>query len=244
MNAILDWILNKPIAHRGLHSGDDRIPENSLSAFKEAVRKGFPIELDIHLLKDKQVVVFHDDDLKRVCGASININELTSTEIQAYQLFTSNEKIPLLKEVLELVNGQVPLLIEIKGSKLNQVIHEPLISLLNAYEGEIAIQSFDPSLLKWFVSNAPHIFRGQLSGSYEDEDIEPSLKDSYRNYMFNHLSKPDFIAHEAADLARNAKVQEFKKQGVPVLAWTIRSKSQIKVVSSYCDNIIFEDFLP
>jgi glycerophosphoryl diester phosphodiesterase len=244
MKKIPDWILKDPIAHRGLHSGDERIPENSLSAFKEAALKGFPIELDIHLLKDKQVVVFHDDDLNRVCGVDIEISTLTSSELQAHRLFTSGEKIPLLKEVLEVVDGRVPLLIELKDSKLNKGIHEPLMTLLNAYEGKFAIQSFDPSLVEWFVLNEPHILRGQLSGSYEDDELDAALKHAYRNYNFNHLSKPDFIAHEVEDLAQNAQILKFKAREIPILAWTVRSHMQAKEASAFCDNIIFEGFLP
>ncbi len=244
MNYIPEWITTEPIAHRGLHSGDGKIPENSLKAFKEAIEKGFPIELDIHLLKDNEVVVFHDDTLDRMCGENISINELSSNELRKYKLLDSEEKIPLLKDVFELVNGQVPILIEIKSSDQNKKIHIPLLSLINQYKGKIAIQSFNPFLLKWFVLNAPEIVRGQLSGSFKDEKMNFILKFILRGYVLNFLSKPNFVAHEIDDLEKNSKIRGFRKKNIPVLGWTVRDKKESKEVSFYCDNIIFENFIP
>ncbi len=244
MSKLPKWIIERPISHRGLHSGDAKVPENSLKAFEESIKKEFPIELDVHLLKDNQIVVFHDDTLERMCGKNIQINELTSEQLNSFYLLKSNERIPLLKEVFDLVMGRVPILIEIKSSKRNKKIHEPLLELLNQYEGEIAIQSFNPFLLKWFVFNSPEIIRGQLSSSFKSEKMNFLLKYLLRGYLFNVYSKPNFLAHEIEDLSENKKLKRLRKKGIPVLGWTVKDKKISDAISSYCDNIIFENYLP
>ena len=244
MNINPYWFLKKPIAHRGLHSKNEMVPENSIKSFQKAIEKGFPIELDIHLLNDNQIAVFHDESLKRMCGTDIRINDLDSKKLKQYFLQNTSEKIPLLKEVFELVKGSVPILIEIKSSKKNKGIHEPLIKLINNYTGGVAIQSFNPLFLKWFVNNAPTIMRGQLSGSFKGEGLNFFTKFLLRNYLLNFISKPNFIAHEYEDLSKNNKIFKFRQRGIPILSWTIRNKIDCENALKYCDNIIFESFTP
>ncbi len=242
---ILDWIKNRPIAHRGLHSNNDVIPENSLSAFQVAVDKNYPIELDIHLLSDDEIVVFHDGDLKRMCGENIFIKTLNSNNIKNYKLLNSKQTIPLLNEVFDLVKGQVPILIEIKnqGKRRNKKIQNILIKQIEKYKGEIAIQSFNPYLLKLFVKNAPSIPRGQLSSSYKGEKINFLQKVFLKKYYLNFISQPHFIGHNIQDIP-NKSVEKLRKNGLPILAWTVRDKETHKKKESYIDNIIFEGFEP
>ncbi|GAB4510261.1 MAG: glycerophosphodiester phosphodiesterase [Allomuricauda sp.] len=240
----LSWLRHIPIAHRGLHSGNGIVPENSISAFEAAIEKGYAIELDIHLLKDNEIVVFHDESLWRMCGRKIKINDLTLEDLESYPLKGSGEGIPLLKEVLHVVDDRTPILIEIKSSSENKGILEILVSLLNAYKGRVAVQSFNPLYLKWLAKNAPSIPRGQLSGSFKEEPMGYVTKFILRNYVLNLWAKPHFIAHEVEDLSRNKRVQRIRNRNIPVLGWTLRDMKTYTEKEPFLDNIIFENFLP
>lgn len=238
----MNWLLQRPIAHRGLHSGDQRIPENSLRAFEEAISHGYPIELDVHLLQDKRVVVFHDSTLRRLCDAEVAIGTLTSSDLKTYKLLGSNEGIPLLQDVLKLVAGRVPLLIELKEGQapgFEQILFEELRS----YGGEVAIQSFNPFLLRWFVKNAPSIPRGQLSSDFKGERMSILTKKFRSSFWLNFISRPHFIAYDATAMP-NPAVLRLRGQGLPLICWTVRDKVQYGRVNALCDNIIFEKFLP
>ncbi len=236
-----NWLKEIPIAHRGLH--DSISPENSLSAFKKALDKDFPIELDIHLLSDSQIVVFHDDNLHRMCGVEIKIHSLSSGDLEQYRLFNTKEKIPLLAQVLEIVDGNVPILIEIKSHKRNKRIHKPLMDLLDKYKGEYAIQSFNPFLLRWFVKNRPNVIRGQLSYDYNDKKYLFPLNLLLRKYLLNIISKPHFISHDFKDF-NNKRIKQLKNSGLITLAWTLKNNNDFNNIKHLFDNIIFESFIP
>ena len=138
------WLLSTPIAHRGLWN--EEIPENSLLAYKNAIEKGYPIEIDVHKSKDGVLFVFHDDNLSRMTGVDALLHEKTSTELKSLTLNGTEEKIPTLKEVLEVVDGKVPLLIEIKNQPDNSVVDDT-VKILKEYKGEFAVQSFNPTYI-------------------------------------------------------------------------------------------------
>ena len=138
---------NKLIAHRGLHDKDT--PENSMGAFKKALEKDIAIEFDVHLLKDNKIVVFHDDNLKRMTGIDKKINELSYDEIKDIKLANSDEKIPLLEDVLKLVNGKVLLDIELKCDHEKYKLEDALIEVLKDYTGKIVLKSFDYKTVKY-----------------------------------------------------------------------------------------------
>ncbi len=238
------WLRTRPIAHRGLHSGDGRIPENSCAAFQRSVEAKYPLELDVHLSADGKLLVFHDEELERMCGAKRLISQLTSVTRKRYRLLGSAETIPLLEEVVELVDGRVPLLIELKSGRKVKEIQRALIPLLRSYRGEVAVQSFDPYALQMLAAAMPQIPRGQLSGSFKGEKMRFSQKKQLQHYRFNFISKPHFIAHEAEDLLTNLTVRRLRAQGMPVLGWTVRSQSAYARIMPYCDSVIFEGFRP
>lgn len=238
-----DWLKSKPIAHRGLHSNDNIVPENSLKAFERAVEEKYPIELDVYLLTDNKIAVFHDDSLMRMCGYDVLIQNLTSKQLNEYQLLNSSEKIPLLDEVFALVQGQVPILIEIKDQKRKKEVQQILFEAINLYQGEIAIQSFNPFLLKWFVRHAPSIPRGQLSSDFKNEKMNLIVKKLLKHFLLNFISRPHFIAYDIQDMPNNT-VQKLRNRGLPVLCWTIKKASDYAQVLPFCDNIIFEGFKP
>lgn len=243
MNSVKDVLLQAPIAHRGLHDNNKTVPENSLEAFQRAIDKNYAIELDVHLLSDGNIAVFHDDTLDRMCRTSLSIKSLNKESIKNYTLANSKETIPLFTEVLSLVNDRVPLLIEIKQTSNIKMLGENLSNFLNKYEGRFAIQSFNPFLLGWFAKNKPGILRGQLSSNFQDVKMSFLLKKALQHFLFNWKSKPQFIAYDINDMP-NPGIERMRRKGIPVICWTVRSKEEYASVTKHCDNIIFENFNP
>lgn len=234
------WLVETPIAHRGLH--DKVSPENSLSAFSKAIEKGYAIELDVQLLSDDTVVVFHDDSLSRMTGNDGYIKFLNKEDLKVLKLAGSKEHIPTFEEVLKLVDGKAPLLIEIKNQFKVGKLEQKVIDMLKNYKGEFAIQSFNPFSLQYIKNHAPNFLRGQLSGYFKGEKLAWIKKFLLKRMSFNKsTSEPNFISYDASTLP-NRFVRKFKK--LPLLAWTVRSKEEYLKVIKYCDNIIFENFIP
>lgn len=234
------WLVETPIAHRGLHNEDT--PENSLGAFEQAIDKGFAIELDVHLLKDGNIAVFHDDSLSRMTGKDGYITNLTQKDLKKYKLLDTEYTIPSFDEVLELINGKTPILIEIKNTDKVGDLEQKVLAKLRNYTGKFAIQSFNPYVLEWFKQNAPEIYRGQLSGYFKGQDLSFIKKFALKRMLLNKkVSQPNFISYEAKKLP-NRFVKRNKK--LPLLAWTVRTQEEYLRVIKYCDNVIFENFEP
>lgn len=234
------WITSQHIAHRGLHN--NQIPENSLLAFENAIKNNFAIELDVHLLKDNTIVVFHDDNLKRMTGVDIPIKELTLKQLKKLNLLNSNQKIPTFDEVLKLVNGKVPILIEIKNDTKVGLLEEKLLECLKNYSGKFAVQSFNPYSLAYFKKHAPNILRGQLAGFFKKEKLSFLKKFVLKRMILNKtVSCPNFVSYEADKLPNK---YANKSKNLPILAWTIKNQQQFEKIKNHCDNIIFEEFIP
>jgi len=235
-------IPNVYYAHRGLWDKDK--PENSFPAFKSAIENGFGIELDLQMTKDNHVVVFHDDDAKRMCGVDKMINSITLEEVQSLRLNNTDEKIPLLSDVLEQIGGRVPIIIEIKYASAKSVkpLCERVVALLDDYSGFYCMQSFNPLVLKWYKKHRPDIIRGQLTDAFMRKPDTQTIMYFALHYMvFNILTKPDYIAYNAknADALPFRLVRLFRPT---TIAWTIRSPEEIN--KKYFDRFIFECFVP
>lgn len=240
MDLFKTWLVETPIAHRGLH--DKNIPENSLGAFSKAIEKGYAIQLDVQLLADNTVVVFYDESLARMTSNDGYIKYLNKEDLKALSLKGTKESIPTLEQVLKLVDGQVPLLIEIKNKYKVGNLEQAVIDLLKNYKGDFAVQSFNPYSLEYFRQHAPSILRGQMSGSFKNEKPTFARKGSLKRMSLNKkVSQPHFIVYEAATLP-NHNVKKFKS--LPLIAWTVKSKEEYLKTVKYCDNIIFEKFIP
>ena len=236
------WIRNCYFAHRGLFN--ERIPENSIKAFENAIKNDFAIELDIQFTKDKKIIVFHDYTLERLTGDKRNISDLTYEEIQKLNLLNTNEKVPLLEEVLELVDGKVHILIEIKNC--NDVIHlgSKTAKLLENYTGKYAIQSFDPCVLKWYKKNNKNVLVGQLIGSYKGAEKFSHCKDvvvDFKKFFLEY--KMDFLSIDSYNI-KSLSVKTFRFFRIPILSWTIRSESELKEIKEFVDGFIFDSFIP
>lgn len=230
-------------AHRGLHTPGKEVPENSLFAFRRAVGAGYGIELDIQLSRDGQVVVFHDDTLDRVCGVPGRVDEYTYEELQRFSLCGTEERIPLLTEVFEVMAGKAPMIIELKTGRRNDELCEKALRLMRAYEGPFCVESFDPRIVAWFKKNAPDILRGQLA------DLPAAYKDQTRVLAFllghcflNCLGRPQFIAY--ANKPKPLSVQMAEARGALRAVWTAREKADAKRVQHAHDMVIFEFYTP
>lgn len=228
------------IAHRGYHDKKRGIPENSIAAFKRAIRYNYPIELDVHLTKDNRLVVFHDNNLKRVCGVNKIIENCTYNELLKYNLFGTKYKIPLFEEVLKLVDGKVGLLIETKTSKFNGKLEKELSKLLDDYKGLFAIQSFNPSSILWFKKNRKNYIRGLLSSDFKKrKDITNLKKNLAKCLIADVFLKTDFISYDINALPNN--YVKSKRNNKLILGWTIRTKKDYDKAIKYCDNLICEN---
>lgn len=229
------WLFTRPIAHRGLWGGD--IVENSPTAFKLAADKGYPVEIDLFLTTDGEIVCFHDDTLSRMTGKSGKIHEKSLKELKALSLKGTAEKIPTLQEVLDVCRGKSPLLIEIKDQP-NDFIVDKTVEILKAYDGEFAVQSFNPFYIKRVKKLAPDFICGIL-GTHTKE------KGRITNFVLKHLCfnftiKPDFISYNKDGL----KFVKHKAKKTPVIAWTITDEKERLSLPPFVKNIIFEKFIP
>lgn len=232
-------------AHRGLFDNEGGIPENSMPAFDRAVKSGYGIELDVQLTKDGEIVVFHDYDLKRSSGVDIKVSELTFDELQSYGLFGTEERIPKLSDVLDLVDKRVPLLVELKGEDKNTALCRSVSALLTLYDGDYSVESFNPLLLRWFKINRPQVARGQLVTNLLKTKKSGFLLDFVLTHMLlNFLSRPDFIAADEKHL-RNASVRVCTSIfGAKLFVFTVTSNEHFDIIKENGDNSIFESFIP
>lgn len=237
------WLTNIPIAHRGLHTGDSLVPENSIKSFEKALEKGYAIELDVHITKDDKIIVHHDYSLLRMTGFEGFIKETTWDSIEKLNLLETEEKVPSFEDVLELISGKVPILIEIKNEGSPGRLEEKLIQILKDYNGDFAVQSFNPFVVKYFKDNAPGIMRGQLSGDFKGENLAGYKKFLLRNLLFNFITLPHFVAYEVDKMPGNIK-KRLKRANIPILIWTVKSIDDYKKLRKDFDNVIFEGFEP
>lgn len=228
-------------AHRGLHSRDRSVPENSLAAFRLAARAGYGIELDVQLSKDGQVVVFHDADLKRVCGVDRRVDELTLAELRQLRLCGTEESIPLFSEVLGSIRGAGPLIVELKNGRRNRELCEKTYRLLEDYRGEVCIESFNPFIVAWFRLHAPDLIRGQLArpyGKYRKDNVPVLRAFMLSHNLYNLFTRPQFIAYEIGFRPLTVRITELL--GAMRFGWTSHEPRNEKG----CDGVVFEFYKP
>ena len=236
----LKFLKETIIAHRGVHNEKDII-ENSLEAFKEAVNKNYIIELDVHFLKDGEVVVFHDDNIERMTGINKNLKDCTYDEIRNIKLLNKNTYIPKFSDVLKLVDGKVPILIELKNDNKVGLLESSLVQILKKYNGKYAVQSFNPLSIMWFKNNYPNIIRGQLVCKFKNKKMDNIKKFILKTMFFNLITNPDYISHSVDDLSYK-EVNKIKKNKF-ILGWTVRNKERYDELIKYYDNLICEKFI-
>ena len=232
-------------AHRGLFD-NKTVPENSLEAFRRAAERGFGIELDVQLTADGHVVVFHDYTLKRVCGADVKLSELTLSELRQYKLLGTEYTVPTLTEVLALVDGRVPLLMELKGESTNDDVCLPTARLLDDYNGAFCVESFNPVLLRWFKIHRPEVARGQLVTNLMGGKRKGNRLVNFMltGMLFNFLSRPDFIACDVNHTGGPSYYICAKLFRAKRFYWTVRNREDFEAIRESEAWSIFERLIP
>lgn len=243
--------LSLPLAHRGLHNAPQGCIENSPSAFAAAISAGYGIELDVQRSADDVPVVFHDDDMDRLTDAAGAFRDHSSATLARTVLRGSTDTIPTLQEVLKLVAGQVPLLVEIKENwntmkDTDGVLEKAIAEALADYRGPVAVMAFNPHCVAHMARLAPDVPRGLTTEAYDpvqNAPIPAEVCARLREIPDYDRTESSFISHQAADLGR-PRVAELKAQGAKVLCWTIRSPEEEAAARRIADNVTFEGYLP
>ena len=241
-----DWLIARPIAHRGLHDAKRGVVENTRSAFAAAIVSNYAIECDVQLTADGEAVVFHDETLDRLALAQGPLIARTAAELASIVLRGTTDRIETLADLLAQVRGRVALIIELKSSwNGNVALARRAVQLLRSYSGPCALMSFDPDLVE-ALRCEPHIARGIVA----ERATRPSWQalPLARRLELRHLrhwqrTLPHFISFDAGGLPWPPVTQR-RAAGLPVITWTVRSEDEATAVRRYCDQITFEGFLP
>jgi glycerophosphoryl diester phosphodiesterase len=242
----LDWLVARPIAHRGLHDKSRGIIENTSSAFAAAMAGNYSIECDLQITADGEIVVFHDDTLDRLTGESGLVKVRTTKELRRVAIRNSGDHMQTLSELLDQVGGRVPLAIELKSHWDGHFkLAARALKVLEPYAGPYALMSFDPDMVAAVAELSPRTVRGIIA----DKAVHP-----YYNFLpverriglrhFTHLAhtRPHFMSYHFRDLPF-APVQQFRAAGFPVITWTIRSREEESQALRYCDQVTFEGYI-
>jgi glycerophosphoryl diester phosphodiesterase len=240
----------RPITHRALHDRKAGRVENSVKSIQAALDAGYGIEIDVQLTRDGHAMVFHDDLLDRLTGETGPVRDRTRAELEAIPLTDDGGTIPSLEKVLALVDGRVPLLIEIKdqdGAMGPDVgpLEKTICTTLEGYQGDVALMSFNPHTVAKCAAYAPHLPRGITTSSYQAvfwPEVPEATRDVLREIPDYDRTGSCFISHEASDLDR-PRVAELKAKGAHIFTWTIRSAQQEAEARCIVDNVTFEGYL-
>jgi glycerophosphoryl diester phosphodiesterase len=244
-----DSFLKRPIAHRALHDRAAGRIENAPAAIRAAVEAGYAIEIDLQLSKDGVAMVFHDEELDRLTDETGPVNARTEEELRRIRLKGTSDTIPSLAEVLDLIGGKVPLLIEIKDQTLvmgptDGRLEAATAEALAGYRGDVAVMSFNPHSVAHMARLAPQLPRGITTSAYDPDDwapVPPDVCDRLRAIPDYDATGSSFISHEGRDLGRE-RVAELKAQGATILCWTIRSLADEALARKVADNVTFEGY--
>ena len=226
----MNWLNKLPIAHRGLHSNANNIYENTKESFLAAVNENYAIECDVVLSKDHEVVVFHDENLKRLCNLDKSISSLTMNELRSLKIYESNSNIISLDEMLHVVSAHVPIIIEIKG-KFTPFIEERIQEIIRSYRGPIALKTFNLKSVEWLIKFLPYVYKGLVIDS------------NTNNFEAILGLNIDFVSCDIEFIESNL-VDRLKKKGLPIITWTVDNEDKKKKANLIADNIIFENIRP
>lgn len=240
----MESLISKYIANQGI--SDKESVGCSLSAIKTAVGKEFGLFLPIHQIKDGTIVIFENETLKHATNKDGYVNNIETVEaLKQYKLKGSDETIATLNQALKIVNGKVPIILNIKHFNKIGRFEEDLLKIIKSYNGTIAVSSLNAYSLEWFKNNAPEILRGQIGGKFKQDELLHPMKICKRKMLkklkLNKISEPNFIVYEAQVLP-NRTVK--KHRHLPILALGVKTQQEYMEKVKFCDNIIFEGFNP
>lgn len=229
----MPWLIDAPIAHRGLHG--EGVPENSLASFEAAIEQGFHIELDVRLTKDHVPVVFHDTATTRMTGQEHTVSQTPLTFLQGLFLEGTEQNIPTLQQALALIDGRVSVLVEIKASLKENLAS--IVEVLQNYNGRFALQFFNPWVSGYFANHMPTTPRGMLLGGLGTFGPTPLLR--IRDNYFGMIAKPNFVAYQK-DYVFAINLNGFRQKGLVVLGYTFNQSTMPEEYAPYLDNVIFD----
>lgn len=248
-----EWIIGVPFTHRGLFSTVEHTPENSMKAFSAAVAEGFGIELDVKLSADGEVMVFHDDTLERLCDQQGRLGRTSYADLQKFRLQGTSERIPRLTDVLDLVDGRVPLLIELKsfddewGFPSDFALEDSVIALVRNYPGPLALQSFNPRTVAYLAQKAAAWPLGLIACDYRRHAGDLAFIPKWRRFLYSQCGhawflQPDYLVYDFKDLPLWGL--RLARRRFPLLVWGINSIESMENSRRVADNIIFENIAP
>ncbi len=250
----LDWLIARPIAHRGLHKASAGVIENSVGAAGAAVAAGYAIECDVQATRDNDLVVFHDDTLERLTASSGRVDALDAQTLSRLRLKGSHETIPTFATFLAAITGSTPLVVELKSNFDGDLrAARRAAALLSAYAGPVVVESFDPAPIAFLRANVTalgvaHVPLGIVGEAAYDEKDWPMLTPAQRAEMTHFLhyprTRPDFLSWSVADLPHAIPFLARQALRLPVTTWTVRTPAQAKSATQWADQIVFENFTP
>jgi glycerophosphoryl diester phosphodiesterase len=234
----ISFLCTRPYAHRGLH--DKNIPENSRAAFLAAIAAGHGIELDVQSAREGEAFVFHDERLDRLTDIRGFISQTDAVTLDHTALRGTTEMIPRLAEILALIDGRTPVLIEVKSPETKVgVLCLSVRRALEGYQGPVAVMSFNPAVIHWFAEHAPRFTRGLVISETEDIGRFHAIRFRLARRIALWRARPDFLAYDVRSLpSRFAREQ--RKRGLPILTWTIRTATEERIALANADEIIYE----
>ncbi|MGF3025131.1 glycerophosphodiester phosphodiesterase family protein [Methylobacterium aquaticum] len=242
-----DWLTARPIAHRGLHDRVAGIPENTIAAAEAAIAGGYAIECDVQLSRDGEAMVFHDAGLGRLTGADGLVRERDAAALGQLTVLGSAERVPTLAEFLQTIAGRTPLVIEVKARFDGDLtLARRTAEVAAAYDGPVALKSFDPAIVGALADLAPGLPRGIVAESHHDDPAYAALTEAQRHGLANLLhvseSRPDFLSWRVDDLPNAATHLCRLLGGMPVMTWTVRNDAQVRLARAHADQMVFEGF--
>lgn len=243
-----DWLTARPIAHRGYHDAAARRLENTLPAAEAAIARNFAIECDVQLTADDGVIVFHDDTLDRLMKASGPVDRKSLAEIRGARFRDGDATIPTLEELLDVVDGRVPLIIELKSKWTgDRRLEAAVAALLFGYQGPAAVMSFDPGSMIAMRRLAPALPRGMVADRFAVDDwpaLPPAKRLACRGMIAAPLVLPGFVAYNVNSLPASPPLALRHFFRLPLLTWTVRAAADREKARDWADQIIFEGFDP
>jgi glycerophosphoryl diester phosphodiesterase len=241
----LDWLVTRPVAHRGLHDAARGVIENTTSAVAAAVAAKYAIEVDLRIAADGEAMVHHDAELGRLQESSGRLDGLTANQLKAIPYRATTDRMTTLGDLLDLVGGRVALVLEMKSRfdgdpRLPQRVAE----VVQSYAGPVAAMSFDPRQIEALQEFAPGLPRGLVAQNARHARARPSSSDALAYLLRGVRSRPHFVAYNVDDLPAAAPLLARYLLGMPLLTWTVRSQDQRERAGRWADQMIFEGFRP
>jgi glycerophosphoryl diester phosphodiesterase len=245
----LDWLIARPIAHRGLHDEAHGIIENTASAMRAAIDAGYGIETDVQISADGEAMVHHDEVLGRLTEGDGRLDHMTAAALKQIPFHAAADRMMTLGELCDLVGGRVTLLVELKSRFDGDArLPDRVAQVLQGYHGPVAAMSFDPRQMAELRRGAPDLARGIVAAKYRPDPYWDRMplwtRYGMGSLLLARVAAPQFVAYGIADLPALAPVLARHALSMPILTWVVRTPQQRARAARWADQMIFEGFRP